>query len=187
MLETFDINKLRGLVDTENLDFDKEYVIGYTELGKNPIKYKVMYTKTSSYLGLEEFVILKNDLTELKLCFNAERSDYIEKILILNEGEILAVATYNAVGDTGQFIYMYDYKLNPLKNSDGDEIIGYEHHYGLDIVNDKLVFYSNDYNTNEKVTYQVEIEKDANLDTYSYHLIENNRTADEFNAGAGRT
>lgn len=196
-LEDFDINKLRELIDTENLDFDKEYVIGYAELGKTPVNYKVMYKKTSSYLGLEEYIILKNDLTELELCFSAERSDYIEKIFMINEENILVLATYNAHGDSSQNIYMYDYKLNPLKNSEGREhdlhyddwvvALGYEHQYGFDIINDKIIVYRNDYNTNEKVTYQVDIEEDTEIEKYYYSVNEKARTTEGFHMGAGRT
>lgn len=196
-LEGFDINKLRELIETENLVFDKEYVIGYTELGKNPVNYKVMYKKTSSYLGLEEYIILENDLTKLELCFYAERSDYIEKIFMINEENILVLATYNEHGDSSQNIYMYDYKLNPLKNSEGREndlhyddwvvALGYEHQYSFDIINDKIIIYRNDYNTNEKVTYQVDIEEDPEIEKYYYSVNEKTRTTEGFNVGAGRT
>lgn len=182
-LEGFDINKLRELIGTENLDFDKEYVIGYTELGKDKVNYEVRYLKVPSSDGTDEYIVLKRDLAKMELCLYSEHVDYTEKIVIFEEDEVLATATYNAHGDTSQNIYLYDCRLNPLLNNTYEKYLNYEHHYGVDIINDKLIIYRNDYNTNEKVTYEV----DVNKNTWTYNLIEKSRDVVGFRMGAGRT
>jgi outer membrane murein-binding lipoprotein Lpp len=201
-LNNFNIEKLKKTIDVNNFEFDKEYLIGYTKLDNHTIIYSVFYKKTkqTAYYDeecIEDYIILKNGQKSLEICLDSEvyEADYIEEISVIDNGNIIALATYNHVGDTSQGIRLYDYNLNLVKAADYEQekeyydywlhAIAYEHQYGYDIINDKLIFYKNV--GNEKVTYQIDVEKDDDMYGYTYHITEISRTNEGLQMGAGRT
>ena len=193
----FSKERLYELFDVNSFKLNKEYNIAYTTLGSSKTEYDVIYQKMESNGMLFEYIILRGNKNELKICISAEDDfDYAERIFTIQDSNVLGVATYNEKGDTNQTIRLYDYNLNPLKDINGrkDDVhyddwtteIGYEHQYGFNINNDSLMLYRNV--GNEKVTYQVKIEKgDGTLYEYTYSLSEVSRTTIGFLTGAGRT
>jgi len=193
----FSKERLYELYDVNSFKLNKEYNIAYTTLGSSKTEYDVIYQKMESNGMLFEYIILRGNKNELKICISAEDDfDYAERIFTIQDSNVLGVATYNEKGDTNQTIRLYDYNLNPLKDINGrkDDVhyddwtteIGYEHQYGFNINNDSLMLYRNV--GNEKVTYQVKIEKgDGTLYEYTYSLSEVSRTTIGFLTGAGRT
>jgi len=193
----FSKERLYELFDVNSFKLNKEYNIAYTTLGSSKTEYDVIYQKMESNGMLFEYIILRGNKNELKICISAEDYfDYAERIFTIQDSNVLGFATYNEKGDTNQTIRLYDYNLNPLKDINGrkDDFhyddwtteIEYEHQYGFNINNDSLMLYRNV--GNEKVTYQVEIEKgDGTLYEYAYGLSEVSKTTIGFQMGAGRT
>ena len=182
----------------QNIEHNKEYEIGYTIIGQTPVNYKVIYLKETLDGNETDNIILRNNTRELKICIHVDNYNciyYAEKIFMINNGDVFAIATYNKTGDLWQAIRLYDYKLNSLTTKDIESTglydewfngIGYEHQYGVIIINGNLVFSVN--YGNEKVTYQIQIEKSDDVaNPYSYHIIEISRTTAGFQEHAGRT
>ena len=195
-INDFNKEKLYELYDIDSFETDKEYDIAYTTLGSSKVEYDVIYKKEQSNGMFFEYIILRRNLNELKICISAEDNfDYAERIFTIQDSNVLGIATFNEHGDAHQTIRLYDYNLNPLKDVNGrkDNLhyddwaveIGYEHQYGFNIINDDIMIYRNV--GKEKVTYKVEIEKgDGSLYEYAYGLSEVSKTTNGFQVDAGR-
>ena len=195
-INDFNKEKLYELYDIDSFETDKEYDIAYTTLGSSKVEYDVIYKKEQSNGMFFEYIILRRNLNELKICISAEDNfDYAERIFTIQDSNVLGIAMFNEHGDAHQTIRLYDYNLNPLKDVNGrkDNLhyddwaveIGYEHQYGFNIINDDIMIYRNV--GKEKVTYKVEIEKgDGSLYEYAYGLSEVSKTTNGFQVDAGR-